>query len=158
MNPLFPSLAVLALSVAAAAPVSANSNPPPSNPPPTCDIRANNLICPLDSQVLTFLKSCPRDSGEAYCPDYSEPPPAEIECDSFDNSVICDAWPQSDGITYRYFWSLSTGMSPAYTANEFSPSFFGHCSGRIARVSVTVIAPNGTATSAQATFPCLQDQ
>lgn len=49
-------------------------------------------------------------------------------------------------------------MSPAYTASEFSPAFVGQCTGRIGRVGVTVIAPDGTATTAQAIFPCLQDQ
>lgn len=125
-------------------------------PPPTCDIRANN--CPRPTQVLTYLKNCPRTGGEAACPEIHLPPPAEISCGSSQGYVVCDAWPESDGLSYRYVWSVLAGRVTGGSASEFSPAYFGTCSGRAARIAVTVIAPNGTASTASVAFACEQDQ
>lgn len=110
--------------------------------------------CPPD-RVLTWQKACPVGSPYASCPLISQPPPAEILCASAYGTVNCEAWPQSSGLTYRYYWSVINGVAPGYSSDEFDPMLYGNCSpGSPGRVAVTVVAPNGVSSSVTARFLC----
>lgn len=114
-------------------------------PPDTC----------ASGKVSTWMKKCPKYTGLAYCFDISQPPPAEILCTSAYGTVTCEAWPQSDWLTYRYVWSVINGVAPGYSSDQYSPLLQGNCNpGSPGRVAVTVIAPNGAATSADVRFLC----
>ncbi len=137
---------------------STNTTPPET---PTCDLRASNGIPYCEpAKVVTYTKSCPRSSTSRQhtCPDVAVPPPAEIFCTSSNHVVFCDAWPASDNLTYRYVWSILNGVDADYSADQFSSTLVGNCTGRAGRVSVTVIAPNGQSTTAQTFFACEGNQ
>jgi hypothetical protein len=118
------------------------------------------LSCPTGSFVH-YAKDCPEEppTAEGYrfrCD--TNPPPAQLSCESAYNVVHCEAWPQSPQLTYRYVYTVLNGVAPGYSSSEFDPILVGNCTGNSARVSVTVIAPNGWSSSAQTIFPCLDDQ
>ncbi|MBK8286125.1 MAG: hypothetical protein IPK97_15315 [Ahniella sp.] len=142
-------------------PVEPTPGTTPTPEPPTCDLRASNgqPYCE-PAKVVTYTKSCPRSSGSPQhaCPDVALPPPAEISCTSSNYVVVCDAWPASSNLTYRYVWSILNGVDADYSADQFTSTLVGNCTGRAGRVSVTVIAPNGLSTTAQAFFACEGNQ
>lgn len=128
-----------------------------AEPPPTCDmITTKDSPVPACSvgRVVTWAKSCPRTSKSYSCPLVSQMPPAEIQCTAFNGTVSCEAWPQADALTYRYVWSVISGVAPDWYGGEYDPNFAGNCTGLTGRVAVTVIAPDGTAKSADVRFTC----
>lgn len=119
----------------------------------TCDTDPN-AGCP-PGEVLTWQKACPMGGPVASCFLISQPPPAEILCASGYGTVNCEAWPQSNGLTYRYYWSVINGVAPGYITQEFDPMLYGNCTpGQPGRVAVTVVAPDGTSSTASVRFLC----
>lgn len=135
--------------------------PAAADSPPTCVVRLEQ-VCPNPDEAVTWLAECPEQQStplKAFaCPKIWAPPPAQISCESAYGVVHCEAWPQSSQLTYRYVYSVLNGVAPGYAAHEFSPELTGNCTGNSGRVAVTVIAPNGVASTAQTLFPCLQNE
>ncbi len=128
--------------------------------PDTCVVRPT-LSCPVALEKVHFTESCPDDPPTPdgfrfYCAKTA--PRAEIVCEGVYNVVVCEAWPQSPEVQYRYFYTVLGGIGPDYSVIESSPMLYGNCSGRTGRVSVTVMAPDGTSSAAQTLFPCLNNQ
>lgn len=126
--------------------------------PPTCDLRDSPdrpPECP-GTQKRTHHKSCPVGRGEYSCVDIPVLPTPELECDSFNNVVSCEAWPQSPAWTdYQYFFTPLGGVS-GFSAT--GPTMVGNCYGKAGRVKVTVVDSYGQSATATMFFACLQDQ
>lgn len=117
--------------------------------------------CDLPKDFVHYTKTCPDEpttSGESTFICVDAPPRAEVTCQSANGLVECEAWPQSPDLTYRYIYTVLSGIESNYSADEDSPMLLGNCTGEAGRVSVTVIAPNGVASSARGVFACLHDE
>lgn len=135
----------------------ATSDPEPD---PYCTVRLE-LKCKTAPDTAYYTMDCPEEPPSQagfkfFCA--AAPPPAQVRCQSGNGVVECTAWPQSPVLTMRYIYSVINGVEPNYSASEFSPSLLGNCTGNSGRVSVTVIAPNGVASTAQTPFACLHDE
>ncbi|MCB1601123.1 MAG: hypothetical protein R3F18_16730 [Lysobacterales bacterium] len=129
--------------------------------PPTCDLR-DTLSCPIPGQVIVYQLDCPRGdpSHKTTCVYETSLPVAQILCSSGSGNAACEAWPQSDGIAYRYVWKVLSGVTDASSGGQYNPLLLGSCRvGRLAQVAVTVIAPSGlSSTATSERFLCEANQ
>lgn len=119
----------------------------------TCDVTPPNSVpCEELGGVWVSVpsRSCPNGEFMWICVlPGGAMPPAALECKEVDGVATCEAYPQSRDVTYRYVWSVLEGIRDDYKSDEFEPVISGVCQGGSVAVSVTVIAPNGDASSAK---------